>query len=105
MPQLLVIDRQGKQHLVESEPNLTVMEAIRNEGIDGLLALCGGVCSCATCHVYIDPAFAALLPPLSDDENLLLDGSSQRTEHSRLSCQIRLIDSLSGLRLTLAEED
>jgi 2Fe-2S ferredoxin len=105
MPQLFVTDRTGSQHLVDSESNLTVMEAIRNEAIDGLSALCGGVCSCATCHVYIDPAFAALLPPMSDDENLLLDGSSYRTEQSRLSCQIRLTENLSGIRLTLAEED
>ena len=105
MPQLVVIDRKGKQHLVESETNLTLMEAIRNEGIDGLAALCGGVCSCATCHVHVDPAFLALLPPMSEDEDLLLEGSSHRHENSRLSCQIRLTENMSGLRLTLAEED
>jgi 2Fe-2S ferredoxin len=105
MPQLVVTDRVGRQHTFESETNLTLMEAIRNEGVDGLLALCGGVCSCATCHVHVDPAFANLLPPMSEDENLLLEGSSHRNEYSRLSCQIRLTENLSGLRLTLAEED
>ena len=58
MPQLIVIDRKGEQSVIDSESNQTAMEAIRNAGIDDLLALCGGVCSCATCHVYVDPAFA-----------------------------------------------
>jgi 2Fe-2S ferredoxin len=81
------------------------MEAIRNAGIDELLALCGGVCSCATCHVHVDPEFAGALPPLSDDEDALLDGCDHRNEHSRLSCQIRMNEQLAGLRVTIAEED
>ena len=105
MPQLVVIDRKGKQYDFESEENLTLMEAIRNEGIEDLSALCGGVCSCATCHVYVDPAFASLLPPMSADEDMLLEGTSYRTEQSRLSCQIRMSEKFSGLKLTIAEED
>ena len=64
------------------------MEVIRDAGIDELLALCGGCCSCATCHVHVDPDFAARLPPMSEDENDLLDSSDDRDETSRLSCQI-----------------
>jgi 2Fe-2S ferredoxin len=81
------------------------MEALRNAGIDEILALCGGVCSCATCHVHVDPAFAGLLPPMSEDEDMLLDGTSTRNECSRLSCQIRLHEGLSGLRIAIPDED
>lgn len=105
MPELIVIDKEGAERLIEARANDTVMEAIRGAGIDDLLALCGGVCSCATCHVYVDPAFAAAITPLSDDENDLLDNSEHRTDQSRLSCQIRLDKELSGLRVTIAPED
>ncbi|MET0363398.1 MAG: ferredoxin, partial [Sphingobium sp.] len=70
-----------------------------------MLALCGGCCSCATCHVFVDAEFADRLPAISDDENDLLDTSSHRNEHSRLSCQIMLTEDLSGLRVAIAPED
>lgn len=105
MPKLIVVDRTGGEHPIEGHPDGTVMEAIRDNGLDELLALCGGVCSCATCHVYVDAAFAADLPPIGEDESDLLDSSSHRTEASRLSCQIRLNNGLSGLRVTIAPED
>ena len=75
------------------------------EGFDELLALCGGCCSCATCHVHIDPAFADKLPQMSDDENDLLDSSDHRDENSRLSCQIPLTAELDGMTVTIAAED
>ena len=105
MPQLIVTTREGETRVIEAAVGMTAMEVIRNEGIDELLALCGGVCSCATCHVHVDPQFADLLPPMSEDENDLLDSSGDRNERSRLSCQIPLTDRLSGLRITIAEDD
>jgi 2Fe-2S ferredoxin len=60
------------------------MEIIRDFGVDELLALCGGFCSCSTCHVHVDPAFADRLPPMNEDENNLLDSSDHRDEQSRL---------------------
>ena len=105
MLQLIVTTRTGETQTVEAAVNITAMEAIRDSGIDELLALCGGVCSCATCHIHVDPAFAGLLPPMSADEDELLDASTHRDANSRLACQIRLNDSMSGLRLTIAEED
>jgi 2Fe-2S ferredoxin len=105
MPELIVTTREGETRTIEASSDLTVMEVIRDAGFDELLALCGGVCSCATCHVHVDPAFVALLPPMSEDENDLLDSSAYRDATSRLSCQIRLDDQLSGLRVTIAEED
>ena len=75
------------------------------QGFDELLALCGGCCSCATCHVHVDPAHVDRLPPMSDDENDLLDSSSYRNELSRLSCQIQFGNDLDGLAVTIAPEE
>ena len=105
MPKLTVTTREGEERTVEAASGLTVMEAIRDNGFDELLALCGGCCSCATCHVHVDPAFAALLPPVSEDEDDLLDSSGDRDETSRLSCQVPFTDALDGLRVRIAEED
>jgi 2Fe-2S ferredoxin len=105
MPTLIVVTREGKERAVTGEAGLSVMEVIRDNGIDEVLALCGGCCSCATCHVHVDPEFAAKLPPMSEDENDLLDSSSDRDEESRLSCQIEFSDALDGLRVTIAQED
>lgn len=105
MPQLIVVTREGEEKTVDVESGYNAMEAIRDAGIDELLALCGGCCSCATCHVYVDPAFAESLPAMSEDENDLLDSSDHRQENSRLSCQIIISDELQGLRVTIAPED
>ncbi|MBN9506561.1 MAG: 2Fe-2S iron-sulfur cluster binding domain-containing protein [Altererythrobacter sp.] len=105
MPRLIVTTRSGETREVEAAAGLTVMEAIRDNGFDELLALCGGCCSCATCHVHVDPEFRALLPPLSSDEDDLLDSSDDRDENSRLGCQIPFTEELDGLRVRIAEED
>ena len=105
MPNVFVTTREGDTRTIEAAANITLMEAIRDAGIDELLALCGGACACATCHVHVDPDFANLLKPISEDENELLDVSDHRTDFSRLSCQIRLNDTLEGLRVTIAAED
>ena len=105
MPRLTVITRNGEQREVEAAAGISLMEALRDNGIDEILALCGGCCSCATCHVHIDPAFVDRLPPMSEDEDDLLDSSDTRDETSRLSCQVPLTDALDGLRLRVAAED
>lgn len=105
MPKLIVITREGEESVLEAAAGLSVMEAIRDNGIDELLALCGGCCSCATCHVHVDPAFKDALPAMSADENDLLDSSDHRDAYSRLSCQISMSDALDGLKVTIAEED
>lgn len=81
------------------------MEAIRDNGFDQLLTLCGGCCSCATCHVHIDPEFGGGLPAMSADEDDLLDSSEDRDGNSRLSCQIPLTQELDGIRVRIALED
>ena len=105
MPTLNVTNRSGEETTVEVASGLTVMEAIRDNGFDELLALCGGCCSCATCHVHVDPSFKDKLPAMSEDEDDLLDSSDHRSENSRLSCQIPFTDALDGLKVTIAEED
>jgi 2Fe-2S ferredoxin len=105
MAELIVTTRTGDTRSVDAPAGSTAMEAIRDAGIDELLALCGGVCSCATCHIHVDPGLAHLLPPASEDENGLLEGSAHRNDRSRLACQIRIRDELSGLRMTIAPED
>ena len=105
MPKLIVVDRGGTERAVEGKSGLSVMEVIRDDGFDELLALCGGCCSCATCHVYVEPGFEDALPAISADENDLLDSSDHRTERSRLSCQLPFGDTLDGLTVTIAPED
>jgi 2Fe-2S ferredoxin len=105
MPKLVVVNRAGEEKAVEASAGLSVMEAIRDSGFDELLALCGGCCSCATCHIHVDADWAAKLPAMSEDENDLLDSSDYRGENSRLSCQIQLTDALDGLKVTIAPED
>ncbi len=105
MPKIVVVNRAGEEQSVDADAGLSVMEAIRDNGFDELLALCGGCCSCATCHVYIDPAFADKLPAMTEDENDLLDSSDHRNETSRLSCQVQITGELDGLRVTIAPED
>ena len=105
MPKLMVTDREGEETAVEGTAGLSVMEIMRDNGFDALLALCGGCCSCATCHIYVEPALAGLLPPLGDDENDLLDSSDRRLPNSRLSCQIVFSDALDGMKVQIAPED
>ncbi|WP_414900332.1 2Fe-2S iron-sulfur cluster-binding protein [Sphingomonas flavalba] len=105
MPKLIVVTRDGTEHVVEGDDGLTVMEVIRDNGFDELLALCGGCCSCATCHVHVDPDFADRLPGMSEDESDLLDSSDFRNEQSRLGCQIPFSAALDGLKVTIAQED
>jgi 2Fe-2S ferredoxin len=105
MPKLIVTTRSGETSEIDTIDGLTVMEAIRDNGFDELLALCGGCCSCATCHVHVDPEFFGKLPPISEDEDDLLDSSGDRDAFSRLGCQIPFTPDLDGLKVRIAQED
>jgi 2Fe-2S ferredoxin len=105
MPEIIVTRRDGATSTLTVNTGITLMEALRDGGYDELLALCGGCCSCATCHVYIDPEFADKLPPLGSDEDELLESSSHRQPNSRLSCQIKLTSEIPSLKTTIAPED
>ena len=103
--QLHVVDLAGETRTIDGEIGNSLMEIIRSSGIDDIPAYCGGCCSCASCHVHVDPAFASMLPPMSQDEDDLLDGSEHRAAGSRLSCQIPASAALSGIRLTIAPQE
>ena len=105
MARILVTTREGDTREIEGLDGGSVMEAIRDAGIDEMLALCGGCCSRATCHVHVAPEWLSKLPPVSEDESDLLDTSSDRDEASRLPCQITFSPALDGLAVTIAAED
>ena len=105
MPKLIVTTRDGDTRTIDGESGRSTMEVIRDAGFGEVLALCGGCCSCATCHVYVDPAFVDLLPDRSEDEDELLDSSVHRRANSRLSCQLPVCAELDGIQVTIAPED
>ncbi len=104
MPLLKVIDRDGVEHELPAKSGLKVMEALREVDY-GVAAICGGMCSCATCHVVIDPAWADKLPPPMSDERELLSELSHYQPTSRLSCQVEMTDALDGMQLTIAPDE
>lgn len=104
MVNITVTSRSGENHDIAGRPGQSLMEAMRDAGLEEILALCGGCLSCATCHVHIDPLWADRLPAISADENDLLDSSEYRDASSRLSCQILLDQNLNGLTLRVAAE-
>ena len=101
---LSVVDRNGGEHEVETAPEGSLMETLRELDY-GVTAICGGMCSCATCHIYVDPAWAEKLPPPMSDERELLTELSHYKENSRLSCQVEFTAALSGLKVTIAEDE
>lgn len=100
-----VLTRDGTETEVAASEGNSLMETIRDNGFDELLALCGGCCSCATCHVYVDEEDLHRLPAMSEDENDLLDSSNHRTGRSRLSCQLTIGPELENIRVQIAPED
>ncbi len=104
MALLRVIDRDGQEHEVEAKAGLKVMETLRELDY-GVAAICGGMCSCATCHVYVDPEWQARLPAPMSDERELLSELAHVEDNSRLSCQIEFTAELAGLRVTIAPDE
>lgn len=101
---LNVTDRNGNEHEVDTPAEGSLMEALR-ELEYGVTAICGGMCSCATCHVYVAPDWMEKVPERQSDERDLVTELQFKHDNSRLSCQIQLTDQLDGLRLTLAPEE
>ena len=97
---ILVTDQEGVEHELEGLEGWRAMEVIRDWGLN-IKAECGGSCTCATCHVWVDPNWFGKLPERSDDEEDLIYSTLNQKPTSRLSCQIILNDDLDGLKLTL----
>jgi 2Fe-2S ferredoxin len=105
VPLIEVTTRDGRTRQIEGQSGRSLMENLRGGGIEEVLALCGGCCSCATCHVYVEERWLDQLPPIREDEDDLLDSSGAREANSRLSCQILLTNALDGIAVTVAPED
>lgn len=103
MPTITLIEHTGTQHTIDAEVGQSLMQAAVNNMIEGIVAQCGGNCSCATCHVYVDPAWANRLAPAGRDEKDLIECVAELRENSRLSCQIPVTDELDGLIVRLPQ--
>ncbi len=98
-----VTDRNGIKHELEGDTNSTLMEILRDAGLE-IEAACGGCCSCATCHVYVNEKWLDKVNPKGDEEESMLDQAFDIKNNSRLSCQIPLSEELDGIELELAPE-
>jgi 2Fe-2S ferredoxin len=101
MPKIIFIENSGRQHVVEGDIGRSLMQAAADHQVPGILAECGGCCSCATCHGYIDPRWQPRLPGIRADEESLLEGLPERLDNSRLTCQIEMTAELDGLTVRL----
>lgn len=103
MPRITYIEFDGREHVVEVKSGLSVMEGAIRNNVPGIDADCGGACACATCHVYVDEAWVEKTGTASAMEESMLDFADAVQPTSRLSCQIRVSDSLDGLVVRLPE--
>lgn len=97
MPTIVFIEPDGQQKSVTSVTGQSLMQAAVQNGVRGIEADCGGSCTCATCHAYIDPQWAERLPAIRALEQDMLEFALDTNEHSRLTCQIQVTDELDGL--------
>jgi 2Fe-2S ferredoxin len=105
MARMVVVDRDGVEQSIEGRSGVSLMETLR-EVEWGVAAICGGMCSCATCHVFVDPDWAGRLPaPQPDEKELLQELVGYDPARSRLSCQVNFEESLDGLRIEIAPDE
>jgi 2Fe-2S ferredoxin len=105
MAKMLVKDRDGGVHEIEGRVGVKLMETLREYDY-GVTAICGGLCSCATCHVFVDPQWMDRLPaPQGDEKELLVELQHYDPDRSRLSCQVDFSDALDGLPLEVAPDE
>jgi len=97
MPKITFIEFNGREHVVDAPDNTSLMMAAKTNDVPGIDADCGGNCSCATCRVYVDPAWADVVGGPGDLEEAMLDFAASLGENARLSCQIKVTDELDGL--------
>ena len=103
MSKIFVTDREENTYELKAETGLTLMEIIRDAGLD-IEAACGGCCACATCHLYIDKDWIEKIPKIEIDEESMLDQAFNVEDNSRLGCQIEFNDGLDGIKVELAPE-
>ncbi|WP_110950359.1 2Fe-2S iron-sulfur cluster-binding protein [Pseudomonas bohemica] len=103
MPVLTLIEFNGTEHRVHADIGQSVMQAANFASVPGLQADCGGACSCATCHAFVDDAWLARVPAAEEAESDMLEYANGRADNSRLTCQLIVSDALDGLVLRLPE--
>jgi 2Fe-2S ferredoxin len=103
MTKITYIEHSGKEHTVEVADGMSVMEGAIKHGVSGIEADCGGACACATCHVYVDPAWVDKTGKASSMEESMLDFANEVEPNSRLSCQIKVTPALNGLVVKIPE--
>jgi 2Fe-2S ferredoxin len=103
MTKVVYIEHNGTEHVVEAQDGKSVMQTALDHLVPGIVGDCGGCCTCATCHGYVDPAWAGRLPAKSEDENMMLEGALAVQPNSRLTCQIVVAPQLDGLVVRLPE--
>jgi 2Fe-2S ferredoxin len=104
MAKVTYIEFNGKEHVVDVAPGFSVMQGALNNSVRGVIAECGGACSCATCHVYVDSAWIEKLDHKTEEETAMLDAVCEPKPNSRLSCQIKITEGLDGLVVRLPEK-
>ena len=103
MPTVIFIEHNGTRHEVDASNGASLMRAAVDNNVPGIDADCGGACACATCHVYVDPAWLARTGARTEMEASMLSFAAATQENSRLSCQIEMSDALAGIVLRLPE--
>ena len=103
MVKIVFIEHSGQEHAVETNPGASVMIAAVSNGVPGIDADCGGACSCATCHVYVDQEWLEKTGEINPTEEAMLSISTDRKDNSRLSCQIQVTEDLDGLVVNMPE--
>jgi 2Fe-2S ferredoxin len=104
MAKITYVHTDGRPQTIEVKNGLSVMQGAVTNGIDGIVAECGGNCMCATCHVYVEADQLARLKPMSDEEDAMLDeAKAERRPNSRLSCQLKVAPALDGLVVQLPD--
>ena len=103
MPKIVFTEPGGGRREIDAPLGITLMEAARQQGVQGVVAQCGGACICATCHVYIHPSWLSKLEPREEMEEGTLENAWEPRDNSRLSCQIHITAELDGLQVTVPQ--
>jgi 2Fe-2S ferredoxin len=104
MVAITYVEHDGTEHAVDVDEQMSLMEGATLNMVPGVEGMCGGICSCATCHCYIPEEWQSQMPLLSDGENSMLENAIDRRANSRLGCQIPVTPALEGMRVELPEE-
>ena len=103
MPRIIFTEPSGARRAIDAPLGITLMQTAVQNGVQGIVAKCGGACACATCHVYVDAVWIAKLPAREDMEEGMLESAWEPRDNSRLSCQIHVTANLDGMEVTVPQ--